>query len=93
MPTSARASPDSSPWSSNCGAGRPFIAPHKRTEAKRGRRWFLRIAARLGQSGRQKEVQISVRGWAEQLKDGYLRLHEWIRTTAPQLKTVTPIPV
>jgi hypothetical protein len=70
-----------------------FIVPHQHTEAKRGRRWFLLIAARLVQSGRQKEVQISVRGgWAEQLKDGYLRLHDWIRTTAPQLKTVTPLP-
>ncbi len=70
-----------------------FIVPHQHTEAKRGRRWFLLIAARLVQSGRQKEVQISVRGgWAEQLKDGYLRLHDWIKTTAPQLKTVPPLP-
>lgn len=69
-----------------------FIVPHKHTEAKRGRRWFLLIAGRLVQSGRQKEVQISVRGgWAEQLRDGYLRLHEWIRSTAPQLKVVLPI--
>jgi autotransporter translocation and assembly factor TamB len=68
-----------------------FIVPHKHTEAKRGRRWFLLIAARLVQSGRQKEVQISIRGgWAEQLRDGYLRLHDWIRTTAPQLKRVVP---
>jgi hypothetical protein len=44
------------------------------------------------QSGRQKEVQISIRGgWAEQLRDGYLRLHDWIRTTAPQLKRVVPL--
>jgi hypothetical protein len=70
-----------------------FIVPQKHTEAKRGRRWFLLIAARLVQSGRQKEVQLSIRGgWAEQLRDGYLRLHEWIRTTAPQLKTVAPLP-
>lgn len=56
-------------------------------------RWFLLIAARLLQSGRQKEVQVSIRGgWAEQLRDGHLRLHEWIRTTAPQLKPVTPLP-
>jgi len=69
-----------------------FIVPQKHTEAKRGRRWFLLIAARLVQSGRQKEVQVSIRGgWAEQLRDGYLRLHEWIRTTAPQLKTVVPV--
>jgi len=70
-----------------------FIVPKKHTEAKRGRRWFLLIAARLVQSGRQKEVQVSIRGgWAEQLKDGYLRLHDWIRTTAPQLKHVEAIP-
>jgi hypothetical protein len=69
-----------------------FIVPHKHTEAKRGRRWFLLIAARLVQSGRQKEVQVAIRGgWAEQLREGYLRLHEWIRTTAPQFKTVTPL--
>jgi hypothetical protein len=24
------------------------------------------------------------------LRDGYLRLHEWIRTTAPQLKYIVP---
>jgi hypothetical protein len=70
-----------------------FIVPHKHTEAKRGRRWFLLIAARLVQSGRQKEVQVSIRGgWAEQLRDGYLRLRDWIRTTAPQLKTAIPVP-
>jgi hypothetical protein len=66
-----------------------FIIPHKHTEAKKGRRWFLIIAARLVESGRQKEVQISIRGgWAEQLKEGYTRLHEWIKSTAPQLKKV-----
>ncbi len=71
-----------------------FIIPHKHTEAKTGRRWFLLIAARLVQSGRQKEVQVSIRGgWGEQLREGYLRLHEWIRTTAPQLKPVAPLPV
>ena len=69
-----------------------FIVPHKHTEAKRGRRWFLLIAGRLVQSGRQKELQISIRGgWAEQLRDGYMRLHEWIRSTAPQLKRVAPL--
>lgn len=68
-----------------------FIVPQKHTEAKRGRRWFLLIAARLVQSGRQKEVQVSISGgWAQQLRDGYLRLHEWIRTTAPQLKYIVP---
>jgi hypothetical protein len=68
-----------------------FIVPQKHTEAKRGRRWFLLIAARLVQSGRQKELQVSISGgWAEQLRDGYLRLHEWIRSTAPQLKYIVP---
>jgi hypothetical protein len=68
-----------------------FIVPQKHTEAKKGRRWFLLIAARLVQSGRQKEVQVSIRGgWAEQLKDGYVRLHDWIRTTAPQFKYAIP---
>ena len=69
-----------------------FIEPQKHTEAKRGRRWFLLIAARLVQSGRQKEVQVSIRGgWAEQLRTGYTRLHEWISTTAPQLKRVVAL--
>jgi hypothetical protein len=70
-----------------------FIVPEKHTEAKRGRRWFLLIAARLVQSGRQKEVQVSIRGgWAQQMRDGYIRLHDWIRTTAPQLKYTMPAP-
>lgn len=64
-----------------------FIIPQHHTEAKKGRRWFLIIAARLVESGRQKEMQVCIRGgWAEQLKAGYTRLHDWIRTTAPQLK-------
>ena len=63
-----------------------FLQPQAHVEAGRGRRWFLLIAARLVQSGRQKELQLAVSGgWLEKLKDGYLRLHEWIRTTAPQL--------
>jgi hypothetical protein len=33
-----------------------FIVPHSHIEAKRGRRWFLLIVARLVQSGRQKEI-------------------------------------
>ena len=70
-----------------------FIEPKKHTEAKRGRRWFLLIAARLVQSGRQKEVQISIRGgWAKQSRTGYTKLHEWISTTAPQLKRVVIAP-
>jgi hypothetical protein len=70
-----------------------FIVPHQHTEARRGRRWFLLIAARLVQFGQQKAVQFSIRGgWAEQLRDGYMRLHDWIRTTAPQLKAIYPLP-
>jgi hypothetical protein len=70
-----------------------FIVPEKHTEAKKGRRWFLLIAARLVQSGRQKEIQVSIRGgWAQQMRDGYVRLHDWIRTTAPQLKYTMPAP-
>jgi hypothetical protein len=69
-----------------------FIEPKKHTEAKRGRRWFLLIAARLVQSGRQKEMQMSIRGgWAEQLRTGYTRLHEWISTTVPQFKPVITV--
>jgi len=69
------------------------ILPEKHTEAKRGRRWYLLIAARLVQSGRQKEVQVSNKGgWAQQMRDGYIRLHDWIRTTAPQLKYTMPAP-
>jgi hypothetical protein len=65
-----------------------FLQPAAHVEAGRGRRWFLLIAARLVQRGRQKEIQLAISGgWLEKLKDGYLRLHEWIRTTAPQLKT------
>ena len=64
-----------------------FIVPQKHTEAKRGRRWFLLIAARLVESGRQKELQVSIKGgWADQLRTGYSRITEWIRTTAPQFK-------
>ncbi|MEO6001990.1 MAG: hypothetical protein ABIZ04_17840 [Opitutus sp.] len=68
-----------------------FVMPHQATETKRGRRWFLLIAARLVQSGRQIEVHVSISGgWDKQLRDGYLRLHEWIRSTALQVKTVVP---
>jgi hypothetical protein len=64
-----------------------FIVPQKPTETKRGRRWFLLIAARLVESGRQKELQASIKGgWADQSREGYTRITEWIRTTAPQLK-------
>jgi hypothetical protein len=64
-----------------------FIVPQKHNEAKRGRRWFLLIAGRLVESGCQKKLQVSIRGgWADQLRTGYTRITEWLRTTAPQLK-------
>lgn len=63
------------------------IVPQKHTEAKRGRRWFLLITGRLVESGRQKELQVSIKGGrAHQLRTGYTRITEWLRTTAPQLK-------
>jgi hypothetical protein len=69
-----------------------FIEPKKHSESKRGRRWFLLIAARLVQSGRQKEMQVSIRGGrAEQLRTGYTRLNEWISTTAPQFKQLITV--
>jgi hypothetical protein len=69
-----------------------FLQPQAHVEAGRGRRWFLLIAARLVERGRQKEMQLAISGgWLEQLKDGYLRLHEWIRSTAPQLQTAPPV--
>ncbi len=53
---------------------------------------LLVIAARLVQSGRQKELQVSISGgWASQLRDGYIRLHEWIRSTAPQFNNIMPV--
>ena len=43
-----------------------FIVPQKHTEAKRGRCWLLLIVARLVESGRQMELQVSIRGdWAD----------------------------
>ncbi len=64
-----------------------FIVPQKHTEAKCGRCWLLLIAGRQVESERQKELQVSIRGgWADQLRTGYTRITEWLRTTAPQLK-------
>ncbi len=46
-----------------------LLEPDWHVESAGGRRWFLLIAARLVQSGRQKTLQISVRGkWREQLR-------------------------
>lgn len=58
----------------------------KHVEAFQGRRWFLLIAARLVKHGRQKELQIAVRGkWWIELKDSYRRFCQWLELTAPQL--------
>lgn len=58
----------------------------KHVEAFQSRRWFLMIAARLVKHGRQKEMQIAVRGqWWQELKSAYQRVCEWLEITAPQL--------
>jgi hypothetical protein len=70
-----------------------LLEPARHVEAAGGRRWFLVIAARLVQSGRQKTLQVSVQGtWWQQLHDGYTRVCEWLSTTAPQLKTPPAAP-
>lgn len=70
-----------------------LLEPQRHIEAAGGRRWFLTIAARLVQSGRQKTLQMSVQGaWWQQLHDGYTRVCEWLASTAPQLKTPPPAP-
>ena len=54
------------------------------------RRWFLLIATRWLESGRQKTLQVSVRGkWWGQLRAGYERVCARLAATAPQLKTGT----
>jgi hypothetical protein len=64
-----------------------LIEPSKHMEAVKSRRWFLLIAGRLVQSGRQKALAVSVQGdWWQVLKEGYTRVSRWLRTTAPQLK-------
>lgn len=63
-----------------------LMSPDRHIEAARGRRWFLLIAARLVQSGRQRVLQICATGaWWDQLKEGYSRLCRWLEATAPQL--------
>lgn len=65
-----------------------LLEPGRHVESAGGRRWFLLIAARLVQSGRQKTLQVSVSGkWWEQLQAGYQRVCAWLAATAPQLKT------
>ena len=63
-----------------------LMSPERHVEAAHGRRWFLLIASRLIQSGRQKVLQICSTGdWWDQLKAGYQRLCRWLDLTAPQL--------
>jgi hypothetical protein len=70
-----------------------LVEPGKHTEAVTSRRWFLLMAGRLVQSGRQKALALSVQGrWWEELKEGYKRVLAWLRTTAPQLKQWVPQP-
>jgi hypothetical protein len=65
-----------------------LLEPARHVESAGGRRWFLLIAARLVQSGRQKTLQVSVSGkWWEQLQAGYQRVCAWLAATAPQLKS------
>lgn len=68
-----------------------LMSPDRHIEAAGGRRWFLLIAARLTQSGRQKVIQICAKGaWWNQLKEGYRRLCNWLESTAPQLENPPP---
>jgi hypothetical protein len=70
-----------------------LLEPDRPVEAAGSRRWFLVIAARLVESGRQKTLQVSVQGrWWEQLKAGYPRVAQWLASTAPQLKIPPPLP-
>ena len=63
-----------------------LMCPDRHVEAGGGRRWFLLIAARLTVSGRQRTLQVSVKGnWWRLLQAGYKRLCDWIKITAPQL--------
>jgi len=72
-----------------------LLEPARHVESAGGRRWFLLIAARLVQSGRQKTLQVSVSGkWWKQLQAGYQRVCAWLATTAPQLKNqMSPVPI
>jgi hypothetical protein len=70
-----------------------LLEPGRHVEAAGSRRWFLVIAARLVQSGRQKTLQVAVQGaWWRQLKAGYERVALWLASTAPQLKILPPKP-
>ena len=63
-----------------------LLEPARHVESKGGRRWFLLIAGRLTQSGRQKQFSIGLAGaWWQQLKADYQRVCRWLPHTAPQL--------
>jgi hypothetical protein len=70
-----------------------LLEPSRHVEAAGSRRWFLVIAARLVESGRDKALLVSVQGrcW-EQLKAGYTRVAQCLAATAPQLKIHRPLP-
>ena len=64
------------------------LEPGRHMESKGGRRWFLLIASRLTQSGRQKQFSIGVAGaWWQQFKAGRQRICRWLDQTALQLKS------
>jgi hypothetical protein len=64
-----------------------LMRPDKHLEAITSRKWFLLIAARLVKSSRQRTLHVAVSGaWWQELKDGYQRVSNWIKRTAPQLK-------
>jgi hypothetical protein len=71
-----------------------LLEPSRHIEAAGSRRWFLVIAARLVESGRQMTLHVSVQGrWWELLQAGYTRVAQWLATTAPQLKIPPPLPL
>ena len=70
-----------------------LLEPSRHIEAAGSRRWFLVIAARLSQSGRQKTLHVAAQGqWWAALKTGYTRVAQWLAATAPQLKIPPPLP-
>ena len=63
-----------------------LLEPARHVESAGGRRWFLLIAARRVQSGRQKTLQVSVSGkWWEPWQTGCQRVCARLAATAPQL--------
>lgn len=76
-------------WSLFCR----LMQPEKHTEAVTSRKWYLLIAAQLTKTGRQRTLKISVaQQWLQDLIEGYSRLHRWLNSTAPQLKSLIQIP-